>query len=69
MRTTEAGGAGPSWRRDLALLVRMASMVFGYLTAGARLRRAYRGCEARGEVLFLDELGPTSHREEALGGR
>jgi hypothetical protein len=69
VRTTEAGAAGSAWRRDLVLLVRMASMVIGYLTAGARLRRAYRRCEARGEILFVDELGPTSHREEGLRSR
>ncbi len=54
-------------RRDLLLLRRMASMLFQYWTAGARLRRAYRRCEARGKVFWVDASGPTRHREEALG--
>jgi len=62
----DAGAPAASWRRDAALLFRMAMMVLGYATAGARLRRAYRRCEARGETLFVDELGGTEHREEAL---
>jgi hypothetical protein len=53
----------------VALVVRMARMVLAYATAGARLRRAYRRCEARGEVLWLDALGDTRHREEALRRR
>jgi hypothetical protein len=71
VRTVDAGarGGGAAWRRDLALLVRMARMVFAYSTAGARLRRAYRRCEARADVLWLDEIGETRHREEALRRR
>lgn len=56
-------------RRDVGLLLRMAGMVVQYWTVGARLRRAYRTCEARGEVLWLDAGGPTRHREEALRRR
>jgi hypothetical protein len=56
-------------RRDLWLLLRMASVVVRHWTVGARLRRAYRTCEARGEVLWLDAGGPTRHREEALRRR
>jgi hypothetical protein len=44
-------------------------MVVVYSTVGARLRRAYRRCEARGGVFWVDELGPTKHREEALRSR
>ncbi|MFN8091951.1 MAG: hypothetical protein U0599_06970 [Vicinamibacteria bacterium] len=69
MRTIDARSPVSSWRRDLSLALRMAAMVFGYATAGARLRRAYRRCEERGETLFVDELGPGGHREEALGRR
>jgi hypothetical protein len=56
-------------RRDVALLRRIASMVFQYLIAGGRLRREYRRREARGEVLWLDASGTTQHREEPLRRR
>lgn len=69
VRTVEASGGSASWRSDLALLLRMGRMVLVYATAGARLRRAYRRCEKRGETLFVDELGPSRHREEALRRR
>jgi len=69
VRTVDAAGRAAPWRRDLALLLRMAGMVLGYATAGARVRRAYRRCEERGETLLLDEIGPTRHREEALRRR
>lgn len=66
LRTLDSRGAAASWRRDLALLRRMAGMLLQYWTAGARLRRAYRRCEARGEILWVDAEGPTQHREEGL---
>jgi hypothetical protein len=47
----------------------MASMLFGYLTVGARLRREYRRKERKGQVLFLDAMGPTRHRETPLHRR
>lgn len=65
MRTLETAPAS-AWPRDVDLLRRMAGMLFQYWTAGARLRRRYRRCEARGEVLWVDGAGPTRHREEAL---
>jgi hypothetical protein len=68
-RTVAATRGAASWRGDLALLLRMARMVLAYATAGARLRRAYRRCEERGDTLFVDELGPSRHREEALRRR
>ena len=68
MRTLDTG-AGSRLRRDLELLGRMAGMLFQYWTAGARLRRAYRRCEARGETFWVDGVGPTTHREEALRRR
>jgi hypothetical protein len=67
MRTTESPRGG--LRRDLALLLGMARMVLQYALAGGRLRRAYRRCEARGGVLWLDDLAETRHREEALRRR
>lgn len=69
MRTLDAAGAPRAWRRDLALLLRMARMLVQYSTAGARVRRAYRRCAARGDVFWVDALGPTRHREEALRRR
>jgi hypothetical protein len=55
--------------RDLALLRRIAGMVWEYWFAGGRLRREYRRKEARGEVFWVDASGPTRHREEPLRPR
>jgi hypothetical protein len=59
VRTLRATG-GRGLGRDLALALRIAGMLAVYLTAGARLRRAYRRCEARGEVLRVDTALPAS---------
>jgi hypothetical protein len=45
----------------------MAGMLWFYSTEGARLRRAYRDCEARGETYWVDAAGPTRHREKGPG--
>ena len=66
MRTLSAAGARRTLRQDLRLLWSIASMVMQYWIAGGRLRRAYRRCEERGEVLWLDAQGETRHREAAL---
>jgi hypothetical protein len=66
MRTLVEASDGRAWRRDLRLLQRMAGMVFQYATMGARLRRAYRRCQSRGETFWLDAAGATRHREEGL---
>ncbi len=60
MRTTESEtNEDLNWwrrsRRDLVLLGRLAAMTVFYWTRGARLRRAYRACETRGEVLWVDD--------------
>ena len=60
MRTTESETNEDQtwWRRcwrDLALLGRLAGMTVYYWTRGARLRKAYRECEARGEVFWVDD--------------
>lgn len=60
MRTTEIKiSEGLSWwrrsRRDLALLGKLIGMTLYYWTRGARLRKAYRDCEARGEVFWVDD--------------
>jgi len=65
MRTLDAP-LERSWRRDLALLVRIGGMLVGYLVVGGRLRRRYRALEARGETFWVDEEGPTEHREAPL---
>jgi hypothetical protein len=66
MRTLHLSRHERPWRRDLRLLVQIASMLFGYLVAGGRLRRRYRALEARGETFWVDEDGPREHREAAL---
>lgn len=65
MRTLDSRG-GSTLGRDLRLLLRMGAMVIGYWTVGARLRRAYRRCQARGEVLWLDAEEPTRHPDRSL---
>jgi hypothetical protein len=55
--------------RDLKLLRRMAAMLYGYFAVGGRLRREYRRRERRGEMFWVDEAGPTQHREEPLRHR
>jgi hypothetical protein len=54
------------WKRDLALLRRLTSMLIQYCFAGGRLRREYRRKEARGEIYWVDGAGETRHREEPL---
>jgi hypothetical protein len=66
MRTLEASRPERTWRRDLSLLVRIGGMLLGYLVVGSRLRRRYRALEARGGTLWVDEEGPTEHREAPL---
>lgn len=60
MRTTESEtkqdqSGWRRFRRDLALLGHLAGMTVFYWTRGARLRKAYRDCEARGEVFWVDD--------------
>lgn len=66
MRTLQVPRRERPWRRDLTLLLQMASMLFGYLVVGGRLRRRYRAAERRGETFWVDEEGPGEHREAAL---
>ena len=69
MRTLHAAHPAAGFRRDIALLRRIAGMLFQYLFAGGRLRREYRRKEARGEVYWVDGSGPTRHREAPLRRR
>ncbi len=55
-------GLWQSLRRDAALLLRFAGMLFFYLSEGRRIRREYRRCAARGEIYWLDEAPPESER-------
>ena len=66
MRTLPSAPSASGFRRDLALLRRIAGMLVQYLLAGGRLRREYRRKQARGEVYWVDAAGPTRHREEPL---
>jgi hypothetical protein len=69
VRTIDGERPGSMLRRDLSLLRRMAAMLVQYATAGAALRRRYRRCQESGEVLWVDALGKTRHREEPLRPR
>ncbi len=66
MRTLTSSAPARSLWQDVRLLYRIAAMVVQYWVQGGRLRREYRRCEARGEVLWLDAVGPTRHREASL---
>jgi hypothetical protein len=66
MHTLDPARGERPWRRDLKLLFQMAGMLFGYFWVGGRLRRRYRALEARGETFWVDEEGPSEHREAAL---
>jgi hypothetical protein len=68
MRTLSSAGATDGLKRDLQLLFQIGAMILDYWLAGGRLRREYRRREERGEVLWLDEVGPTRHREAPLRG-
>lgn len=50
---------------DVRLAFRIAAMIVGYWSLGARLRRAYRAAEASGGTLWLDGA-PIHHREAPL---
>jgi hypothetical protein len=66
MRTLDTAPRQSPRRRDLSLLFHMAGMLLGYWLVGGRMRRRYRKKEARGETFFVDEEGPTRHREAPL---
>ena len=55
-------GRWEKFRSELTLLLQFAGMIFHYYTAGRRLRRTYRDCEARGEVFWVDEDPVESER-------
>ena len=67
MRTLQSQQPQSRWRRDASLALRIFWMLVGYFVVGGRIRRRYRALEARGEVFWVDEDGPTEHREAPLG--
>lgn len=61
MRTIDSRiTADSAWgrrRRDARMLMRLAGMVFAYVTAGARIRRRYRRKARAGEIYWVDAPG------------
>jgi len=60
MRTTESriAGALSGWsrlRRDVVFLISLTKMIVYYWIAGGRIRKAYRQCQARGEIYWVDK--------------
>ena len=68
MRTTESRttGALNVWgrlRSDVVFLIRLTRMILYYWIVGGRIRKAYRRCQARGEIYWVDEEpGETERR-------
>lgn len=60
MRTTENRTAealsvwGRLWR-DAVFLISLTKMIVYYWIAGGRIRKAYRQCQARGEIYWVDK--------------
>ncbi len=69
MHTLDSARTESTLVRDLRLVGRMAMMLFGYFVVGGRLRRGYRQAERSGDVFWVDETGPTRHREAPLRKR
>ena len=55
MRTIDSPDQTSTLLRDVKHLRRLASMLFAYFTAGARVRRLYRKKEEDGDVVWVDE--------------
>jgi hypothetical protein len=60
MRTTENRTVGvlSVWgrlHRDVVFLTSLTKMIVYYLIEGARIRKAYRQCHARGKIYWVDE--------------
>ena len=67
MRTTESRTAGALsvWgrlRRDVAFLISLTKMIAYYWIVGGRIRKAYRQCQARGEIYWVDEESAETER-------
>ncbi len=60
MRTLESRASGvrspfAAIREHLRLTLRIGGMLVHYFTAGRRVRKAYRQCEANGKTYWVDE--------------
>jgi hypothetical protein len=66
VRTLSSASSRRGLGQDLRLLRSIASMLVQYWIAGGRLRAAYRRCEERGEVFWVDAQGETRHREASM---
>jgi hypothetical protein len=67
MRTieTKKGGVSRGWdrfKRDLVFLIHLTRMVAYYWIAGRRIRKAYRECEARGVIYWVDSQPADTQR-------
>ena len=60
-------GRKPATLVEMGLIA--AAMLYGYFAIGGRLRREYRRRERQGGTFWVDEAGPTQHREEPLRHR
>ena len=69
MHTLDASTSESWLARDLKLIRRMCGMLLGYCPGGRPAAPRVPPAERRGEVLWLDEAGPTHHREEPLRTR
>ena len=54
-RTAEALSVWGRLRRDVIFLISLTKMIVYYWIVGGRIRTAYRQCEARGEIYWVDE--------------
>jgi hypothetical protein len=43
-------------RRDLRLIRFLATIMFGWIVGGGKVRKAYRRCVAAGETFYIDRL-------------
>jgi hypothetical protein len=67
MRTTESRATGTlnMWNRlwcDVVFLISLTKMIVYYWIAGGRIRKAYRQCQARGEIYWVDEESAETER-------
>lgn len=65
MRTVDTSvttGRLTKMRTDVALFVRLLRMLYGYATAGRRIRVLYRRAEGSGQPLWVDDLAESERR-------
>ena len=49
-------GLFPRLARDIDMMWYLAGMAWKNLTIGAKVRRRYRACQARGEPYWIDDM-------------